>query len=273
MVGMIPLFRPLLACLWDSPAGTLRGSAAGRPEYRQTHLELCEERTVLSANGTDFVTALYSDILNRAPDQAALHDYNSQLQGGAPPVSVVRSIWDSAEHRGIQIDGFYQTLLHRTADPEGRQFWINEMLSGVPEETVVVEFVTSVEYVQHNPLGETYVTALYHDILGRSPDSEGLTNWTDLADDGQVLVISEGFPPAHYLSDTVVARDFINSHEHHLKLVDSFYANFLQRSADSAGEADIVQALDQGQANDESVALAFMSSTEYVNHHPHTPQS
>jgi len=268
---MTPRFRSLLAHWWAPSTGIARRISAERPHYRQARLESCEERAVLSANGTDFVTALYSDILNRAPDQAGLANYNSLLQSGASPASVAGSIWDSAEHRGVQIDGFYQTLLHRAADSEGRQAWIDKMVGGMSEETVMLGFVTSVEYLQHNPLDPlkdvtTYVTALYHDILGRSPDAKGLFTWTSHMYATQIVSQTPW-------SDTDVAAAFIDSQERHLHLVDSYYANFDQRAADPAGEANYAQMLDQGQANDETVALAFLSSAEYINHHPLTPLS
>jgi hypothetical protein len=230
-------------------------------------LERCEERVVLSAAGTDFVTALFNDILNRAPNQTGLDNFNSLLHHGASPESVAASIWDSPEHRGIQVDGFYQTFLHRAADPDGRQMWIDTMVAGVPEETVVLDFVTSAEYVQNNPLGQAYVDALYHDVLGRDSDFSGLMSWSS-----QIAI-----PPlidptgGHTLSDTVVASAFINSHERHLHLVDSYYANYLQRAADLGGEGDSVQSLDQGQANNESMAVGFLSSSEYLTEHPRTP--
>jgi len=224
---------------------------------------------VLAASGVDFVTALYNDILHRAPDQAGLNNYNNLLHEGTSPASVAAWIWDSAEHRGIQVDGFYQTLLHRAADSDGRQVWIDKMVGGMSEETIMLDFVTSAEYIQANPLGQSYVAALYHDILGRTASSDGLTSWTNQ------LAIPPLIDPTggHSLSDIVVAGDFINSHERHLHLVDSYYSNFAQRAADAPGEAQYAQILDQGQANDESMALAFLSSQEYLNLHPRTPLS
>ncbi len=269
MRAMLPRFRSLLAHMRAPSKGIARRTAGGGPQYRRARLERCEERVVLSASGTDLVTALFNDILSRAPNQSGLDSFNNLLHHGTSPAAVAASIWDSPEHRGIQVDNFYQTFLHRAGDPDGRQAWIDSMVAGLTEEAVILDFVTSDEYIQRNSLGQPYVDALYHDILGRDSDINGLISWTNQ------LAIPPLIDPlgGHNLSDTAVAAAFINSHEHHLQLVDSYYANFLQRPADSAGEADFVQALDQGQANDESVAIAFLSSGEYIAHHPRTPLS
>jgi hypothetical protein len=271
---MMSLFRSLMARWRDSSTGKARRSAAGRPHYRQARLEQCEERAVLSASGTDLVTALYSDILNRAPDQAGLHTYNSLLQGGESPAIVAQAIWNSPEHRGIQVDGLYQTLLHRTANPEERQISIQRMESGWSEENVMSVLVGSPEYIQQHTVGQSYITALYYDVLGRSPDSDGLTSWTNVLANLQIVTIFG--ETAQEARATYVANAFVYSHEHQLQLVDSYYADFLHRAADSVGEADWVQMLDNSQishANDETVALAFLSSQEYLNLHPRTPLS
>jgi hypothetical protein len=141
--------------------------------------------------------------------------------------------------------------LNRAADSAGRQAWVNNMLAGMTEETVMADFLNSPEFQLLNPSPTQFATALYQDVLGRDPDPAGLSGFvTELTNDTAA--------PA----DIVV--DFINSKECHVNLVDSYYATFLQRVADASGEAYWVQQLDQGLATDGSAAQKFLSSAEFI---------
>jgi hypothetical protein len=209
----------------------------------------------LAAAPTGFINAVYQNVLMRAPDQAGLTFYSRLLSSGAAPSSIVASIWQSAEHRGIEVDGFYQTFFHRAADLMGRQAWINLMLRGTSEETVMADFLDSPEYQQLNALSQPFVTALYQDVLGRAPDAAGLSTF--------VTVLQ-----SHTVTPANVVQSFLNSHERHLDVVNTFYTNFLQRAPDVAGQAGWVQQLDQALATEQFVAEAFLSSQEYINLHP-----
>ena len=71
-------------------------------------------------NSAPPVTRLYRSLLNREPDAAGLQYWNNQLAGGATREAVAQGIYDSPEHRGIQVDEYYQHYLNRASDPQGR---------------------------------------------------------------------------------------------------------------------------------------------------------
>src|SRR5690349_17465058 len=70
-------------------------------ELRRANLavEHLEDRLVPDA--TSFVTSLYQNLLNRAPDSGGLANYLQELQNGESHEQVATEIWRSPEHRGL----------------------------------------------------------------------------------------------------------------------------------------------------------------------------
>jgi len=218
--------------------------------HRRLSVEPLEDRRVLSASS--FLTALYQDVLKRAPDPDGLAYFTNLLATSNLPSTVVADIWESAEHRGIEVDSYYQTFFNRAADPAGRQFWVTAMSAGVTEETVMAAFLNSAEFQQLNPSPTQFVTALYKDVLGRPPDGPGESYWT-------TALTNNTAAPAD------IVGGFINSTERHVNLVNSYYTTYLQRVSDASGQASWVQQLDQGLVTDGSAAQFFLSSQEFLS--------
>jgi hypothetical protein len=210
--------------------------------------------TVNVTTTNSFVAALYKDVLKRDPDTDGLNFYTGLLAKGALPSAIVADVWQSAEHRGIEVDSYYQTLLHRTFDPAGRQVWVNRMLAGMSEEAVMAGFLGSSEYQQFKLSSKSFVDALYQDVLSRPAEAQGESNWmTSLTHSTYTrLQVFEGF---------------INSRELHLKLIDSFFSDFLNGAPDTAGLM-WVDKLDHGLVNQQFVAEAILSSQEFINDNP-----
>jgi SOS response regulatory protein OraA/RecX len=173
------------------------------------------------------------------------------LLAGTSRQEVARDIWQSAEHRGIEVDQIYQTYLHRNADPVGRAAWVNAFLAGATEVSVVEMILNSAEYQSTHQSDLSFVTGLYVDVLGRAPDAGGLAIWQQALQNG--------------VSRSAVAEAFLTSGEADRDLVDRFYAEFLQRNADAAGEQGFVRALQNRQLSPEAVAEIFLASNEYFS--------
>ena len=92
----------------------------GSPEYFQNR-----------GGGTNsgFLTALYSDALNRAVDSAGL-GFLSALASGTTTAQIGALILGSTEYKQDLVQGFYQKFLHRAADAGGLNFFVNLLLSG-----------------------------------------------------------------------------------------------------------------------------------------------
>jgi hypothetical protein len=213
-------------------------------------------RTVaLSSTPADFVTALYQKVLNRVPDSSGLAFYKNLLATGTSPNIIASAFWESNEHRGIQVDSYYQMFLHRGADPAGRQAWVDQMLGGMTEETVMIDFLSSAEYQRFNGNSDRFVAAVYRDALGRPADPGGLSSFAS-------MLSSQVAGPA------TVAELIVTSHERHLSVVDSLYGTLFQRAPEATGEDYFAQQLDLGLMDEQSLAEAFLSSQEFLNNHP-----
>ena len=58
-------------------------------------------------------------------------------------------------------------------------------------------------------------------------------------------------------------RSLVDSHERHLKLVDSYYQNYLDRQPDLGGRGFWTEQLDKKIMSDAAVAIALLSTGEY----------
>jgi hypothetical protein len=200
-------------------------------------------------NAALYIGALYRKILQREAEPAALAAWVELLNSGMSRASIVQALWESPEHRGIQVDQFYATYLHRVADPVGRSGWVNALMHGMSEADVVRGFLTSAEYFQAHADTTAYVTALYTDVLGRRPDASGLAAWQQAAQSG--------------LSRVALADAFIQSPEEAHQLVDQSYARYLVRAADVSEKQAWTGMLLAQRLTQEQVAQAFLAADEF----------
>ncbi len=95
-----------------------------------------------------------------------------------------------------QINSFvelYIAYFNRAPDAEGLFFYGTAFANGTSLEAAAQTFVTSAEYAATYPAGQTnleFATAVYGNVLGRTPDQAGLDFWVPLLDAGTV---SSGF--------------------------------------------------------------------------------
>ena len=197
-----------------------------------------------------FVTGVYSGILNRQPDPGGLVTWVQQLQGGLARSQVVAAIWNSVEHRELQVEYYYATFLGRAADPGGKAVWVNALLAGMPEEQLLSSFLGSAEYfAQSNSDNSIYVARLYAQVLGRKAEAGGFAAWVQELDSGG--------------SRVTVASSFVQSREASNRVLDLLYKNYLGRAVDPVGQEAWLTALGSGQTDWSGVAQAILSSDEY----------
>jgi hypothetical protein len=213
--------------------------------------EQLEDR--LTPNATTFVTGLYNNLLNRAPDSSGLAHWVGLIQSGMSNAQVADGIWRSVEHRGIQVDAFYNMFLHRAADPAGRAFWINVLTSGQLDEIQVAgSFLTSNEYLFEHSTPDAFVTGLYLDVLARLPSNPELVNWENV-----LFVNGAGF----------VAAGLLTSPEAAVGIINNDYLNYLGRLPDPSGLDNWLSQLETNRASVESVAVGILGSAEYAAKH------
>jgi hypothetical protein len=214
--------------------------------------EQLEDRLALDA--TSFVKALYQNILGRTADSSGLAFWVNQIQNnGLSNQEVAADIWRSTEHRRDEVNAYYQTYLHRTPDASGLAFWANELTNGVyNEQGVQTLFMTSAEYIAQHGTPSTFVQGLYLNILSRLPTANELSFWENaLATYGAIDV----------------AGSILTSTESYTNLIDSYYANYLNRTVDASGLDNWLSKLQSGSGSVESVAESILGSVEYANIH------
>jgi Ca2+-binding RTX toxin-like protein len=180
-----------------------------------------------------FVTLLYNNVLDRAPDQAGLDGWVDQIEAGASRASVVVGFSESPEFRGNtafdtkafatnvlfgeapgKVFRLYQATLDRAPDQLGFVGWVDALAAGNTLLSITTGFINSPEFqsVYGSLDNEAFVTLLYNNVLDRAPDQAGLDAWVAQLEGGAsresvVNGFSESF---EFRNNTKVAlRDFM----------------------------------------------------------------
>lgn len=90
----------------------------------------------------------------------------------------------------------YAGYFNRAPDPEGLQFWIDQIDGGREFNTIAADFAASEEATALYPYlttpdvatPSTFITSIYQNLFNRAPEPEGLQFWTDVLESGSVSV-------------------------------------------------------------------------------------
>lgn len=205
--------------------------------------------TPSSNANTAYIGALFHDLLGRAADATSLAYYQSQLSGGVSRDHVAQAMWNSPEHRGLEIDQFYHTFLNRASDPQGKAYFLNAFTTWGTERLVIATFLSSPEYSRLHSSDADFINALYQDVDLRAADTAGLNSWQTALGNGQ--------------SRLQAAFGFIDGAEANGEVVDSFYSDFLHRAADSASRTNWVNLLANKTLSIEDVATKILATDEF----------
>jgi hypothetical protein len=193
-------------------------------------------QTVNSTTGTQnqrFVTQVYRDLLGRDPDPGGLMFFTSKLDmNQATRTQVVTAIQTGEEARRHQVEMLFQKFLGRAADATGLDLSVKFLSSGGSFFTLEATIVGSPEYLQRaGGTNDTFLTAVYRDVLGRGVDATGQSLGSQALNSGT--------------SRTALAATVLTSPEGLQDLVQSLYNQYLHRSADSVGLNASTTALQQ----------------------------
>ena len=147
--------------------------------HRITRYNLATQVSTSNEWITRVVTNFYHDTLNREPDAAGLSAWISAAQHGMPVAQMAAGFYSSAEYFGsvgnndyrTWVTDLYRKLLLRAPDA-GIDGWVTWLNSGMPRDVAALGFYQSPE-----KLG-VRITALYSTLLGRSPESGAIPNWS-----------------------------------------------------------------------------------------------
>jgi hypothetical protein len=198
-----------------------------------------------------YVAEVYGDILRRGVDGEGLRFWSSALDAGVPRIAVADALLNSPEYLGSFVVGpAYVKYLGRSADSGGLQFWISQMQNGVTDAMLAAFFASSPEfYAKAGGTNAGYVTALYQNVLDRTPDASGEAFWL-----GQLNAGASRYS---------VALQFATSGENFTDLAINDYQSLLGRAPTAAEESTAVTALAQGSLTDEGLLAYIVATDEY----------
>ncbi|KFE33461.1 DUF4214 domain-containing protein [Thioclava atlantica] len=149
----------------------------------------------------EFLTLLYQNVLDRSPDAGGLNWWLGQLESGAcTREEAVLGFSESGEFRSMtaidtlsvsrasmqtdftdDVFRLYQATLGREPNLGGLTYWSEMQAEGMNFLDMVAGFVNSPEFrTTYGDLDdEGFITLLYQNVLGREPDSGGLSWWLE----------------------------------------------------------------------------------------------
>ena len=147
-----PLQRDPDFATWSSMFAQMQGgvtraqvlaSIMSRPDYQSVYGKLTD---------LDFVTALYQNILGRAPEAAGLNFWLTVLKFGVPRSTVLDLFVTSPEYdpraaSRVKANLMYFAFLRRTGEPAGLNYWTTVLNFGVQPVLAIQGFISSPEYL------------------------------------------------------------------------------------------------------------------------------
>jgi hypothetical protein len=173
--------------------------------------------------------------------------WQAQLAVGLGRDQVVQLIWESAEHRGLEVDEYYHTLLGRSADAAEKQFWVNSFLAGASAQDMVLGFLTATEYQSRYNGDSDYVDSLYSNLLGRSAGVAEEQYWLQAS-----------------LDHSTIIQAFLDSDELFRQAVQGYNSAYFHRLGDMAGVNYWLSQPRSGRSL-EAMGVGFLNATEFIN--------
>jgi hypothetical protein len=152
---------------------------------------------------TQEITAFYETILSRPPDANGLANWVAALENGTPEEQVAIGFLDSPEFlsKGDKyfIDQMYTAILGRPAEPAGEASWLAQLgddssgnPTGQPGALSHMQILKDIVYSTESLT--RLINGNYQVCLGRIADPQGLNNWLNALQQGNLFgAVAEGF--------------------------------------------------------------------------------
>ncbi len=150
----------------------------------------------LNLSDEEFVNRTYKTFFDREPDDEGKSYWLGEMrEKGRLREQVFYGFAMSDEFKGVCkdygvdaydekdllyafIERFYNYILQRNSDYEGREFWYERLSKGDKTASDIVKnFFFSKEFLDKNVNDDEFITIAYRTILNREPDSEGKKYW------------------------------------------------------------------------------------------------
>lgn len=235
---------------------------------------------LFGTESSEEIFRLYRAVFDRDPDINSHFLWSARLASGATSLKqVISGFSSSAEYKkafeGSSDQNFVTSLYLNVFDRVPRQAdvdaWVENLLSGMSREDVILHFSESDEHRLRTQVGlelfeerfdltkcSQHVYRLYQAILDRDPDAEGFSNWVDNLSTGRI-----DFPGM--IDAFMGSPEFQNTYEgaDNEAFVTLLYANVLDRNPDTGGLNAWLAQLGNGMSR-RDVVQHFASSIEFV---------
>jgi Domain of unknown function (DUF4214) len=140
-------------------------------------------------NASAWLTGLYNDLLDRAPDVGGFDYWLTRLEAGESAFQVALGFSTSPERDRDVVIIDYELYLNRTPDSQGLNSWVGALEGGAGRINVLAGILASQEYFnRHGADANTFVSGLYNDVLGRVASPSEIASWVS------VYEAQQGFP-------------------------------------------------------------------------------
>ncbi len=215
---------------------------------------------VLSQTG-GVVWKFYESVLNRDPDYGGLQFWINDFVHGGKTGDIAAGFFESDELLNEIITGYYQQYLLRTPDASGLAYWRQVWHATGGPEIIKAGFADSPEfYTSAGGTPQSWVTELYHRILGRDPDPQGNQYWLNY------LTSHENTGATRYQ----IALGFFTSLEAYKGDVTGWFQEYLQRAPTTSEQSQYASEMQAGKT-DRDIEQEITNLPEYGQDPPASP--
>ncbi len=170
--------------------GSIAGTFILSPEWN--------ERYPAALSNTEYIDAIYQNVLGRAGDEDGVRFWLDALDSGRlSRVQVLLSVSESPENiegtgtsqplriQEAQILRLYRAAFGRNPKPAAFSFWVRSLESGRTLDSIAAQFVDSTEWQRRfgaEPDNRELVRSLYQNVFDRAPDAQGFAYWLEQLD-------------------------------------------------------------------------------------------
>jgi hypothetical protein len=200
----------------------------------------------------------YQDTLGRPISGGETLSWLQQSAAGLSTPQLAATLVNSSEAQANVLMQDYQRYLGRPADAAALQSWLPALTGGASEQGLVTGLLSSQEYYQRQGgTTETFVSALYRDLLHRQASFAEVAQWLGLA----------------AISRDAVVQAIQNSPESLGGVVMRLYQDYLGRPASAAEVAPWIAALQSGSLTPQQISVALLTSGEYQQRSQSQPRA
>lgn len=267
-----------LNAVYDTKTGTLTFPTNQFSTYTIVKKQAAENN---DAQVKSFVERMYTVALGRGSDTDGLAYWCRELADNKQNAAdIAYGFFFSTEYKQKNrsneqfVDDLYETILGRTADPEGKAAWVKALKSGRSRESVLAGFVNSTEFSgmcdEYNiPRGtmeedgssicnsgvRSFVLRNYTKALGRKGETTGVEDWCN-------SINKKKMTPAAVAESFFQSQEFKNRKLSDEEYVEVLYETFLGRGSDPEGKAFWLSCLKDGKTRDD-IIKGFSGSKEF----------